>query len=123
MNLLQTILEEKCNALLAENEILFAGIISKTGKLVSGGAKLGVKLVEESEKEMLFMQHVLMSTMNNDFDGGLGRALYTVTKREKMTMIYFTIDSSLFMIAIEPAADIRRTMSKIQRIIKKESLI
>jgi len=118
MSFLQTILEEKCNVLLAEKEIIFAGIISKTGKLVSGGAKPGIKLVEESEKEMLFMQHVLMSTMNNDFDGGLGRALYTVTKREKMTIVYFTIDSSLFMIALDPTADIRRTMSKIQRIIK-----
>lgn len=123
MSFLQTILEEKCNVLLAEREILFAGIISKTGKLVSGGAKPGIKLVEESEKEMLFMQHVLMSTMNGDFDDGLGRALYTVTKREKLTMVYFTIGVSLFMIAIDPTADIRRTMSKIQRIIKKEPLI
>ena len=123
MSFLQTILEEKCNVLLAEREILFAGIISKTGKLVSGGAKSGIKLVKESEKEMLFMEHVLMATMRNDFDEGLGKVLYTVSKREKMTIINFSVDSSLFLIAIDPAADIRRTMNKIQKIIKKESLI
>ena len=118
MSSLQTVLEEKCEVLLRERGVLFAGLISKSGKLVSGGFKSGIKIVDESEKEILFMEHVLMATMNNDFDNCFGRVLYTISKREKMTIINFSIDSSLFLIAVDPIDDTKKETSKIQQIIK-----
>lgn len=112
---LQTVLEEKCSALLKEKEVLFAGIIGKNGKLVSGGFKAEIKLVDEVEREMMFMEHVLMANMNRDFDGSLGRVLYGVLKREKTTLISFSIGAFLFLAAVDPSSDVDRTTNKIRQ--------
>jgi hypothetical protein len=113
----QTILEEKCSALLREKEVLFAGLISKHGKLVSGGFKPGVNLVDELEKEIMFMEHALMATMTRDFDSCLGRVLYTASKREKTTLINFSMGTFLFLVAVDPVEDIEKETNKIQKII------
>ncbi|WP_155991423.1 DUF6659 family protein [Candidatus Nitrosotenuis uzonensis] len=101
--------------LLQEREILFAGLINKNGKIISGGFKPGINLIGEFEREMVFMEHVLMATMNKDFDGCLGRILYTVSKREKVIMINFSIGSFLFLVAVDPMENVDKEVTKIQK--------
>jgi hypothetical protein len=118
MSSLQTILEEKCAILLKESEIFFAGLINKSGRLVAGGHKTGITLADEFEIEKLFMEHVLMASMNRDFDYCLGRLRYTAAKREKTTMLSFSIGSFLFLVVIDPKEDVEKVANKIERIIK-----
>jgi hypothetical protein len=115
---LQTLLEEKCAILLKEREISFAGLINKSGRIVAGGFKTGMKLADEFEREKLFLEHVLMASMNKDFDHCLGRIRYTAAKREKTTMMSFSIGSFLFLVVIDPKEDIEKEANKIEKIIK-----
>jgi hypothetical protein len=118
MSSLQTILEEKCAILLNENEIFFAGLISKSGRIVAGGFKAGMTLADEFEREKLFMEHVLMASMNRDFDYCLGHLRYTAAKRKKTTMMSFSIGSFLFLVIFDPNEDIEKEASKIEKVIK-----
>jgi hypothetical protein len=80
---LPAILEEKCAILLRE-KISFAGLINKSGRLVASGLKVGLTpIVDEFEREKLFMEYVLMASMRKDFDYCLGRVKYTASKGEK----------------------------------------
>ncbi len=118
MSSLQTILEEKCAILLKEKEIFFAGLINKSGRLIAGGLKLEMNLEDEFEREKLFMTYVLMNSMNKDYDYCFGSMRYTAVKREKTTMMSFSIDSFLFLIVIDAKEDIEKEASKIEKIIK-----
>jgi hypothetical protein len=115
---LPAILEEKCAILLRE-KISFAGLINKSGRLVAGGLKVGLTpIVDEFEREKLFMEYVLMASMRKDFDYCLGRVKYTASKGEKMTMMSFPIGSFLFLVAVDPRIDIEKEANKIEKIIK-----
>ena len=118
MSSLQTVLEEKCAILLNEREIFFAGLINKSGKLIAGGAKSGITLADEFEREKLFMEHVLMASMNKDFDHCLGHLRYTAAKRENTIMMSFSICSFLFLVITDPRESIEKEASKIEKIIK-----
>jgi len=43
---------EKCNQLLSESEIRFAGIVDKNGQLISGGFKEGLIPYEDDETRL-----------------------------------------------------------------------
>jgi len=43
---------EKCNHLLRESEIRFAGIVNKDGKLVAGGFKEGITPYEDDQTKL-----------------------------------------------------------------------
>ena len=51
--------DEKCEQLLQENEIRFAGIINDQGNLISGGFKKGITPLEGDETKLQsFMEFV-----------------------------------------------------------------
>jgi hypothetical protein len=63
----------------------------------------------------MLMEHVLMATMNKDFDSCLGRILYTISKREKAVIINFSIGAFLFLVAVDPIADVDSKLREIQK--------
>jgi hypothetical protein len=113
-----TILEAKCGVLLNEKEVLFVGLINKRGRLVAGGFKIGVSSIEdEAERQKFYMEYVLMASMRKDFDYYLGPERYTVSKREKISMISFSVGQAIFLVAVDPKEDIEKEASKIEKII------
>ena len=113
-----TILEAKCGSLLNEKEVLFVGLINKRGRLVAGGFKTGVSSIEdEAERQKFYMEYVLMASMRKDFDYYLGPERYTVSKRETISMISFSVDQAIFLVAVDPKEDIEKEASKIEKII------
>ena len=54
LDLTLQLFDEKCNRLLGESEIRFAGIVDKDGKLIAGGFKEGITPYENDEKSVFF---------------------------------------------------------------------
>lgn len=116
MNTHQDLFERNCNLLLQERQVIFAGIVGKNGKLISGGHGQDKHLFDESKNEIMFMEQVLMSSMNKEFDSLLGRVGFTMTKREKVTIVTCSIGSALLFVAIDPRGSIDDIISKMQKI-------
>ena len=63
------IYNEKCNKLLLEKDIRFAGIINDEGNLISGGFKEGLTPLEQDESKLQsFMKFVSKASIRKEFD-------------------------------------------------------
>ena len=86
------LLDQKCKALLQEDEIRFAGIIGPMGGLVAGGFREGVKpFVDDADAQKLYMELVLRVSMRKEFDHTLGPVKYSASRREKAVMMSFPL--------------------------------
>ena len=75
--------DEKCQRLLNENEIRFAGIINADGKLVAGGFKKGLTPLEEDETRLKsFMEFVSKVSIRKEYDQSLGPINYLAARRD-----------------------------------------
>lgn len=114
----QKIIEKISDALLKENEVFFAGFINKNGRLIAGGFKSGMEsIVSGQDREMLFLEDVLMASFRKEFDDHFGKVRYTVSKREKLTMISFSFESFVLMVSVDSAVSIEQETSKIEKIV------
>jgi len=60
--------EKKCQRLLEEPEIRFAGLINSMGHLVAGGLKEGLTALEDEEdKRKLYMELILRVSTRTEF--------------------------------------------------------
>jgi hypothetical protein len=101
--------EEKCELLLKQNEIRFAGIINEAGKLVSGGFKKDIKPLEDDEGRLgSFMEFASMISLRKEFDKTLGPINYLAARRDKLVLISFPFPVSKFILLIsaETSVDI-----------------
>ena len=108
--------ESKCNRLLKEKEIRFAGIINERGELISGGFKKGVIPLEEDEKKLKsFMEFVSKVSIRKDYDESLGPINYLAARRNKAVVISFPfpISKILLLISAEPSVDIENLATKV----------
>ena len=68
-----SIFQTKCDMLLDEPEVRFAGIINHLGSLVIGGFKKNVTPFETNEKmKKIYMELALRVSMRKDFDDSFG---------------------------------------------------
>jgi len=110
-------IQQKCELLLKEPEIRFAGVIDAMGNLVVGGMKKGLtSLEDEADKRKMFMELVLRVTTRQDFDSSLGKVEYSASRRKKAVVISFPIDKMILLVSAEPNVDIDQTAKKIQKI-------
>ena len=106
---------KRCNLLLEEDDIRFAGLLSPMGNLVAGGFKKGVEpLKDEVERKKMFMEAVLRVRTRQDFDNNLGPVRYAASRRDAVVMMTFPVlNDHVLLISAEPHVDIDRTAKKI----------
>jgi len=110
--------EQKCDKLLEQDEIRFAGLISNMGKLVAGGFKKGITpLEDDAERQKMYMELALRVSMRMEFDYCLGPVKYSASRREKAVMMSFPINNKVLLISAETWVDIEKLAKKIMRII------
>jgi len=115
-----SIFQQKCDLLLNDDEIRFAGLINNMGKLVAGGHKEGIKHIEdEAERQKMFLELALRVSMRMEFDYSLGPVKYSASRREKAVMMSFPINNNVLLVIIEPLIDIDKFAQKILKIIGK----
>jgi len=115
-----SIFQQKCNLLLKEDEVRFAGLINNMGKLVVGGFREGILPYEdEAERQKMFMELALRVSMRMEFDYSLGPVKYSASRREKVVMMSFPINNNVLMISADPSIDIEKFAKKALKIIGK----
>lgn len=108
--------DEKCEKLLQENEIRFAGIINDQGNLISGGFKKGITPLEGDETKLQsFMEFVSKISIRKEFDQSLGPINYLAARRDKAVLISFPFPVSkiILLISAEPSVDIENIAKKV----------
>ena len=110
------IYESKCQKMLDEDEIRFAGIINEDGNLVSGGFKKGITPLENDEARLKsFMEFVSKVTIRKEYDESLGPINYLAARRDKAVLVSFPFPVSKFVLLISanPSVDIEQLATKV----------
>ncbi|MBT4327647.1 MAG: hypothetical protein HOD60_12220 [Candidatus Nitrosopelagicus sp.] len=110
---------EKCNRLLTESEIRFAGIVDKDGQLISGGFKEGLIPYEDDETRLQsFLEFVSKASIRTEYDESLGPINYLAARRDKAVLVSFPfpITQVLLLISAEPTANIENLAKKVVEI-------
>ncbi len=110
---------EKCNHLLGESEIRFAGIVNKDGKLVAGGFKEGITPYENDETKLQsFFEFVSKASIRKELDESLGPINYLAARRDKAVLVSFPfpITQILLLISAEPTVNIESLAKKVVEI-------
>jgi len=125
MSLLQkptenSLFKQKCDRLLKEDEIRFAGLINGMGRLVVGDFKEGIMPLENNaEMQKMYMELALRVSMRKEFDYSLGPVKYCASRREKVVMISVPIGNNILLVSAETHADIDKLGNKMMKIIGK----
>jgi len=113
------IYNEKCNLLLAESDIRFAGILNDAGNLISGGFKQGLTPLESDESKLKsFMEFVSKASIRKEFDQSLGPINYLAARRDKAVLVSFPfpITKIVLLISAEPRVEIEMLAQKVVKI-------
>lgn len=108
--------DEKCNKLLVDPEIRFAGIVDKDGNLVTGGFKKGLTPYEGDETRLQsFLEFVSKASIRTEFDESLGPINYLAARRDKAVLVSFPfpITKILLLVSAEPTANIESLAKKV----------
>ena len=108
--------DKKCNNLLGESEIRFAGIVDKDGKLVAGGFKEGLTPYEDDETKLQeFFKFVSKASIRKEFDESLGPINYIAARRDKAVLVSFPfpVTQILLLISAEPTVNIEILAKKV----------
>ena len=111
--------QQKCDRLLKEDEIRFAGVINGMGRLEVGNFKEGIMPLEDNaEMQKMYMELALRVSMRTEFDYNLGPVKYCASRREKVVMISVPIGNNVLLVSAETHADIDKLGKKILKILK-----
>lgn len=113
------IYNDKCNLLLAESDIRFAGILNDEGNLISGGFKEGlIPLEKDEDKLKSFMEFVSKASIRKEFDQSLGPINYLAARRDKAVLVSFPfpVTKIVLLISAEPTVDIEKLAQKVVEI-------
>ncbi len=115
-----SIYQQKCDLLLKEEMIRFAGLINHMGRLVAGGFKEGISpLEDEAERRKMYMELALRVSMRMEFDYTLGPVKYSASRRQKAVMMSFPLNNNVLLVSAEPSIDIEKFAQKVLKIVGK----
>lgn len=118
VNLLEyQLYHRKCDLLLQETEIRFAGFLDPMGNLIAGGFRKDVTpFNDESERLKLHMETILRVKTEQDFDYDLGTVEYSASRRKKVITFTFAFDDKVLFVSTETNVEIEKTAQKIMKI-------
>ncbi len=111
------VFEQKCQNLLKESDIRFAGLINPMGHLIAGGMKKGLKALEDdADMRKLYMELILRVSTRQEFDQTLGVVDYSASRREKAVLLSFPIGNKVLLISADANVNIDETAKKVKKI-------
>lgn len=106
--------EKKCDSILNNNEVKFAGLIDSSGNILAGGYKKdAVPPITPEQHDIMRMEIALRVSKRKQFDTELGHVKYSASRREKAVIMSLPIDEKAMMIIAEPHINIDRFAFKI----------
>lgn len=112
--------DEKCQKILEDPEILFAGLLDGLGVLLAGGYKQGTcsRLTDE-QHQTICTELASRVTKRKKFNSELGNVKYSASRRDRVVIMSFPILDKVVMILAEPHINIDRfafrILSKLDR--------
>jgi len=111
------VFEQKCQNLLKESYIRFAGLINPMGHLVAGGMKKGLKpLEDDADMRKLYMELILRVSTRQEFDQSLGVVDYSASRRKKAVIMSFPLGNNVLLISTNANVSIDETAKKVKKI-------
>ena len=106
--------EKRCQELLEEQEVRFAGLLDEFGKLLAGGynQKINHRLTEE-QHDLVCKELAARVAKRKKYDTELGRVKYSASRREHVVIMSFPIYEKVIMIVAEPNVNIDRLAFRI----------
>ena len=106
--------EKRCQELLEDQEVRFAGLLDEFGKLLAGGFKQNIdqKLTEEQHNSVC-KELAARVAKRKKYDTELGRVKYSSSRREHVVIMSFPIYEKVIMIVAEPHVNIDRLAFRI----------
>jgi len=110
--------QQKCEKLIQEPEIRFAGFLDMMGNLITEGcfSKGLIPLEDETERKKMFIQAVLRVRMRQDFDHKLGPVEYAAFRRKNIVVMTFLVGDKVLFVSAEYDIEIDKTARKIMEI-------
>jgi hypothetical protein len=112
--------QDKCQKILEDPEILFAGLLDGLGNLLAGGYKTGTcyRLTDE-QHQTICTELASRVTKRKKFNSELGYVKYSASRRDRVVIMSFPIFDCVVMILAEPHINIDRfafrILSKLDR--------
>ena len=100
--------EKMCKKIFKFNrKIRYVAVLDKNGRVISGGMRRGIKALEPKEEELRLMAHIVSeSSTRETWDSYFGKTLYTIIKREDVTLMVFPQNKRIVFITAEPVFNI-----------------
>jgi len=109
--------QQKCEKLIQEPEIRFAGFLDMMGNLITGGFSKGViPFKDETERKKMFIEAVLRVRIRQDFDYKLGSVEYAAARRKNAVVMTFLVGDKVLFVSTEYDIEIDKTARKIMEI-------
>ncbi|MCV0391918.1 MAG: hypothetical protein K5790_01345 [Nitrosopumilus sp.] len=117
-------LNEKCELLLRQPEIRFAGFLDMMGNLIVGSFRPGVEpLKNENDRKKMFIEAVLRIRTRQEFDENLGPVVYAAARRTNIVTFTFLMNNKVLFVSAEPDVDIDKTANKIMNLCPSSEII
>jgi hypothetical protein len=106
--------EKRCQDILEDDEVRFAGLLDEFGKLLAGGYKQNInpRLTEE-QHDLVCKELASRVAKRKKYDTELGRVKYSASRREHVVIMSFPIYEKVIMIVAEPHVNIDRLAFRI----------
>ncbi len=106
--------ERRCQDILEDDEVRFAGLLDEFGKLLVGGYKQNInpRLTEE-QHDSVCKELASRVAKRKKYDVELGRVKYSASRREHVVIMSFPIYEKVIMIVAEPHVNIDRLAFRI----------
>ena len=106
--------EKRCQEILEDDEVRFAGLLDESGKLLAGGYKQDInpRLTEE-QQDAVCKEVASRVAKRKKYDKELGRVKYSASRREHVVIMSFPIYEKAVLIVAEPNVNIDRLAFRI----------
>lgn len=106
--------EKRCQELLEDPEVRFAGLLDESGKLLAGGYKENItpRLTKE-QHDVVCQELAARVAKRKKYDAELGHVKYSASRREHVVIMSFPIYEKVVMVVAEPNVNIDRLAFRI----------
>ncbi len=106
--------EKRCQDILEDDEVRFAGLLDEFGKLLAGGYKQNInpRLTEE-QHDSVCKELASRVAKRKKYDTELGRVKYSASRREHVVIMSFPIYEKVIIVVAEPHVNIDRLAFRI----------
>lgn len=101
--------EHKCQEILDDDEIRYAGLLDEFGTLLAGGTKPGMTIrLNDDQLESVRKELASRVVKRKKFDEELGHVKYSASRREHVVIMSFPIYDKVLMLVAESNVNIDR---------------